>query len=289
MLKTLLGKQEISDSYINFQIDLSKIHQKIRNQKKLIDPTFPNKETIQDKLETGEPLIIFTPLSFSQKALFEGYKNLVRVFTSHKLWTKDIAEWFEKKSNNLFIKKLFKAIISFDVAALQKLAEATPVEEATLALLGRELVKPFLKSFAIQAGKDVTFENWREGFCPICGDTPTLALLSKDEEGKRHLWCARCEFAWTFPRITCPSCKNKDHTKLRFLTTNFREELRIDVCEVCKGYVKTIDERKGDQEEKADFFKENIASLYLDVLAEDEGYFMQPPLPRETKIKFLTG
>jgi len=286
MLKSLLGKKEISDRYVHFESDLLKFNQKFKKYDKLISAAFPKKEITRNNLDIGTPLIIFTSLSFSQKALLECYQSLISIFTSHKIWTKNVSEWFEKKSNNLFIKKLAKAIISFDMEAIQKLAKTSPIPEATLVLLGRELIRPFFKSFAALASKVDSFDNWKEGFCPVCGNSPSLAKFSNDEEGKRYLWCSRCEFEWTFPRTTCTFCKNTDHTKLRFLTTNFRKELRIDVCEVCKGYIKTIDERKGDQEKKTDFFKENIASLYLDILAEDKGYLVQLPAVQETKIKF---
>lgn len=288
MLKSLLGKKELSDSYVNFQSDLLEMLQNLRQKERVLEAAFPKPAAMKNKLNEGIPLIGFTPLSLSQKVLTEGYHNLIKIFTTHKIWTKDVAARVEKKSNQSFIKKLTKASISFDTEEMQKLASTIPLEAATLMLLGEELVKPFFYHLLARTNKTISFENWKEGFCPVCGDKPRLSILSKDEDGKKYLWCARCESEWTFPRITCPFCKNIDHTKLRFLSTNFREELRLDVCEICKGYTKTIDERKINQEEKPDLFKENIASLYLDILAEDNGYYVQPPPKREIKIKFFT-
>ena len=120
----------------------------------------------------------------------------------------------------------------------------------------------------------------------MCGDIPNLARLSKDEEGKRYLWCYTCDMEWGFQRICCPFCGNTDHTKLKFFTTNHREELRIDVCDKCKGYVKTIDERKMKDEDQTFYIKENISSLFLDMVAEEKGYMIQLPAAQKTEIKF---
>ena len=47
---------------------------------------------------------------------------------------------------------------------------------------------------------------------------------------------------------------------------------RVDVCDKCKKYIKTIDERKMPENKILDFSLENINTLYLDILAQKEGY-----------------
>jgi formate dehydrogenase maturation protein FdhE len=288
MLKSLRGRKELSDSYLNFQSDLLDMHQKLKQKDRLLDAAFPKSAVIKNRLNEGIPLLGFTPLSISLLALIEGYQNLIDIFTTHHIWTGKVSQWFIKQSNPAFVKKLSLAAISFNIKNLQVQAKNSPVDESTLLLMGRELIKPFMNFFAEQAGKVTSFDHYKAGLCPVCGDNPGMARISKDEDGKKYLWCTRCESEWAFPRITCPFCKNTDHTKLRFLSTNFREELRLDVCDICQSYTKTFDERKIDQEEKPDLFKENIASLYLDILAEDNGYYVQPPPTREIKIGFIT-
>ena len=44
----------------------------------------------------------------------------------------------------------------------------------------------------------------------------------------------------------------------------------MDVCNECKRYIKIVDFRKGEQ--RADLDIEDIATLHLDMLANDEGY-----------------
>jgi len=45
---------------------------------------------------------------------------------------------------------------------------------------------------------------------------------------------------------------------------------RIDVCDKCKRYVKTIDSRKTDN--VMNLFVENLSTLALDIVADEEGF-----------------
>jgi len=287
-LSSLYGQKGIGDNYISFRIDLLEITLKYQELIKPLQVVFPGKEIIHGNYEKGSPLIAFTPVTLSLETLTACFREIVHVFQSHGVCSKEACQWFDTHADNSFIKKVAKAIVSFDMDAIKELSESTPIDAHTLILISRELVKPFYHLLASQAGEVASFKHWAEGFCPVCGDMPGFARLSKnkEEEGKRYLWCASCDLEWAFQRMCCPSCGNKDHKKLKFLTTNHREELRVDVCEECKGYIKTIDERKTGQEEAATFIKENAASLFLDITAGEKGYMIQFPAFQHTKIKF---
>ena len=77
---------------------------------------------------------------------------------------------------------------------------------------------------------------------------------------------------WTFSRIQCPFCGNQDAKQLGNLEPEGWEVYRIAVCELCKGYLRTIDERKLPEGRSADLSKEEIATLHLCFIAEREGY-----------------
>jgi FdhE protein len=287
-LSSLYGQKGIGDNYISFRIDLLEITLKYQELIKPLQVIFPGKEMIHNNFEKGSPLIAFTPVSLSLEILSACFREIIHVFQSHGVCSSEACQWFDTHADNSFIKKITKAITSFDMDGIKELSEPTPIDAHTLILISRELVKPFYHVLASQAGEVASFKHWTEGFCPVCGDMPSFARLSKskEEEGKRYLWCASCDLEWAFQRMCCPSCGNKDHKKLKFLTTNHREELRVDVCEECKGYIKTIDERKTGQEEATTFIKENAASLFLDITAGEKGYMIQFPAFQHTKIKF---
>lgn len=127
-----------------------------------------------------------------------------------------------------------------------------------------------------------TVENllWLEGYCPICGIFPGMARLEA-ETGKRILWCPICGMEWTYRRIKCPFCENDDHESLRYFYLDEKSPYRVDVCDNCKGYIKTIDERK--RERRIPLLLEDIKTVYLDSIAEKEGFRKIKGVETQTK------
>jgi FdhE protein len=91
------------------------------------------------------------------------------------------------------------------------------------------------------------------------------------EDGKRILECSLCNTQWVFKRLRCPFCGNEDADTLGFF---FVEEAtyRVDKCDKCKRYIKTVDERKKPEGGLRALLVEDVATLYLDMLAAKEGY-----------------
>ena len=48
--------------------------------------------------------------------------------------------------------------------------------------------------------------GWDKGYCPICGDYPSIALI-EEQGGKRFLHCSSCGQDWRFTRVVCPYCE----------------------------------------------------------------------------------
>jgi FdhE protein len=111
-------------------------------------------------------------------------------------------------------------------------------------------------------------EVWSSGECPTCGAPPPMAFLA-DEGGARarHLACGCCRTRWKYRRVACPFCGSEDARQLGVLEIDREPTLRLDVCDGCKGYVKTYT-AAGEE----DFFLADWPTLHLDVLARDRGY-----------------
>ncbi len=109
--------------------------------------------------------------------------------------------------------------------------------------------------------EDAPFDK---GYCPICGNPPKLSSLEKD--GARFLFCGFCWHKWRVKRIYCPFCENTTSAKLNYLYAEDEEEYRVDGCDNCKKYLKTIDTRKLDRP----FYPrlEEVATLHLDMIQE---------------------
>jgi FdhE protein len=71
-------------------------------------------------------------------------------------------------------------------------------------------------------------------------------------------------------RIKCPFCGNEEQQTLAYFSIEGEERYRVDVCNECKRYIKTVDFRETREEANLDV--EDIATLHLDMLANEEGY-----------------
>lgn len=110
--------------------------------------------------------------------------------------------------------------------------------------------------------------RWRRGSCPTCGVAPVVGALVAVADGRgRKLACGCCGTRWGFQRVACPFCGNEDADRLALLQVDQEPGHRLDVCEECKGYVKTWT-GEGD----AELALSDWPTLHLDVLARERGY-----------------
>jgi FdhE protein len=160
-----------------------------------------------------------------------------------------------------------------DESYLKTVAEEFAIDEAVLAFLVRMSVQPCLRANVEVLKSHVDLKNWLRGYCPICGSVPNMSALK--EEGKRLLQCSFCRFQWPAERLACPFCSNRDHERLHYLYSEGQEEYRADLCDKCKQYIKTVDTRKTVSDLDLDI--EDIATMYLDILAAEKGFKRPAP------------
>jgi FdhE protein len=110
--------------------------------------------------------------------------------------------------------------------------------------------------------------------CPACGGAPQLSFLEPTtaipgDGGGRSLLCAGCLTAWPFRRVRCPACGEEDERQLAYYHAPDLEHLRVDACETCRRYVKTVDlTRLGFAVPLVD----EVAGAPLDLWAREHGY-----------------
>jgi len=106
--------------------------------------------------------------------------------------------------------------------------------------------------------------------CPWRGHKPQVAILRPEGYGaKRSLECALCSSEWPFPRVECPACGERDFEKLAVYTAPEFEHIRIDACESCGRYLKTVDLSKNG---RAVPVVDELAAVPLDLWAAEQGY-----------------
>jgi FdhE protein len=108
--------------------------------------------------------------------------------------------------------------------------------------------------------------------CPFCGGAPQLSILESAGEadgGSRRLQCATCFTRWPFPRVRCARCGEEDEHRLGYYRSPAFDHLRVDTCDTCKHYLKSVDlTRLGIAVPVVD----EVAGAALDLWARDHDY-----------------
>ncbi len=236
---------------------------------KVKEPIFRVDETIiEKKVKGGLPLVDFASKNLNLTEAQDYFLALLTIAEKRVPdGTKEITQKLEEGTLD-FIEMVRD---SFNPHVEKEGTEDSEEEEVfdLLGFLLEESLRPSLEILADKYEGTVTEIGWTEGYCPICGREPKIGEL-KGEEGKKYLFCNQCGFEWQFPRVKCPFCGNEDQKTLAYFTIENEEKYRVDVCNECNKYVKTIDFRELKEEANLDI--EDIATLHLDILANEEGY-----------------
>ena len=274
-LKTIEDYKSANPHYtelLDIMADILILREEYRNSMK--DPIFCVEENlITKKMEGGLPLIDFmgkeydltrpkeyfnSLISIAEKRMPELAQNIIDIIKSQQFdWEKMIRASFDHKTE--------------ETDAQELLAGREAEENIDLIdLFTEESLRPELESIAEKYGEIIEKSNWSEGYCPICGKEPKIGEIRGEEEGKRYLFCHQCGFKWYFHRIKCPFCGNEEQHSLAYFELEGEERYRVDVCNKCRRYIKTVELPKSSEEPNLDV--EDIATLHLDMIAYDEGY-----------------
>jgi FdhE protein len=106
--------------------------------------------------------------------------------------------------------------------------------------------------------------------CPVCGSKPQVGALRPEGDGaKRSLICALCATEWDYRRIVCPACGEEDVSKLAIYTAKEFAHVRIEACDTCRCYLKTVDLTKDGH---AIPVVDELAAIPLDLWAAEHSY-----------------
>lgn len=89
----------------------------------------------------------------------------------------------------------------------------------------------------------VTWQDWQQPICPVCGTAPSFASL-EGTEGQRKLICGSCFTRWRYKRIGCAFCSEEEPARLKVLTLEEFPGWSAAVCLTCQSYIKTADLRQ---------------------------------------------
>jgi len=129
-------------------------------------------------------------------------------------------------------------------------------------------LQPYAELLRSRAKPAKSFHTY--AICPFCNRKPGFGVMRQMGDGAaRSLVCSFCLAEWEFRRLVCPGCGEENDRKLSVFTANEFDYMRVECCESCKTYMKTIDlTRNGNAEPLVD----ELASAPLDLWAREQGY-----------------
>jgi len=173
-------------------------------------------------------------------------------------------------SGELTSDTLFAKFLADDIEFFAPWVEHMPEAPKTLSFLAFAALGPSIEAAAEMLAEKLPDMKVPEvGTCPICGSLPLISSLEQ-KEGFRHATCSFCRHDYRIKRIACPVCGEEEQKKLTFFTVDEEPGFRVDVCESCKTYIKTIDFR--DLDRIALPVLDDLDSLALDYVAAGQGY-----------------
>ena len=145
-------------------------------------------------------------------------------------------------------------------------------ETGELDYLARAALAPYARAMR-ERGESL--ERGVHGACVYCGGGAWVASRhippgpGTGEGALRMLHCALCGQAWQVQRIKCPACGEEDPEKLPTFSAPPHPIARIEACDTCKGYVKSIDLTQ-DMRPVPEI--DELLSVSLDLWAVEQGY-----------------
>ena len=108
------------------------------------------------------------------------------------------------------------------------------------------------------------------GTCPFCRSRPIAGVLRQEGDGgKRSLICSLCATEWDIGRMVCAACGEQDVEKLAVYTAEQFPHVRVEACDTCHYYIKTVDLTKNGH---AVPVVDELATIPLNLWAQEHAY-----------------
>ena len=148
-----------------------------------------------------------------------------------------------------------------------------PALENTEALLAWLFLQPYAEYIADCS--EPMPRNQNLAVCPCCSRRPVVGVLRPEGDGgKRSLICSMCSTEWPFGRIVCPACGEETVEKLAVYTANQFDHVRVEACDTCHYYIKTVDLTKNGL---AVPVVDELATIPLNLWAREHQYVKLRP------------
>lgn len=226
----------------------------------------PEEEHIRLSTEQGFPMLDKNAIQFDVNVLEEFFHRLLLLSREKSpAAAADLALYLEQEEAGIssLIQGMWEGNLTLDAYGKKELSDPT-----LLFFLLVECIKPLYEQCVPALQEFFDPDCWKQGHCPACGESPPIAQISL-QEGIKILFCTYCGMEWPFPLMKCPFCNHGEEDK-KYLRVENEKQYRIEVCKSCEKYLKIVDAELIGPAVPMDI--ENIVTLHLDILAQQQGY-----------------
>jgi len=248
-----------------------------------VKPPAITKAEAQAKLKGGKPLMAKEDFQIDMDNASSLFKELCNIFSikGDQEVNDEIAKIsYALAEADLKLEDVFRSLI-LDPEQVSEIAESLSLDGDVLLILAMYSIRPSLTANVSSIKDMIEGAVWNQTFCPVCGSKPAISELRQlestgavegatTEGAERILYCSFCRNEWRVERLKCVFCGNTDNESLGYFFTEEEQGYRIDACEKCGKYIKTIDSRNISHEIVPAI--DDFSTLHLDLIAQDEGY-----------------
>jgi FdhE protein len=223
------------------------------------------------KRNEGFPLVDKRDLKLDISSATALFRRLCERLNENEKVSQDMNRITEAvDSGDLDLEQLFKKAAAEDHEYIVDLSDRLKLQGGLLFFVAENSLQPIYEVYADKLKDYVDQEKWWRSYCPICGSKPVMAELI-GRKRKKFLICSCCGYEWRYMRTKCPFCEDEERRNFKyFYTEQGGRAYRVETCQKCRKYIKTVDTEELGEEVIPPV--EDISTLYLDVLAQQEGY-----------------
>lgn len=270
-IQTIKTKKHLDEELVELIEQVVHLQLKARLE---VRPPHPDQDAIAppEAVALGKPLLPLHEFPFDAPRAESLFRALLDLLEQHSgplgQASQIIAEALSQGSMNL--EETFARFLTGNTDYFKGWAEKFPEAPRTLDFLVQTSLTPSLETTA-----EILAEHLPEsatapsGACPICGGLPFMASI-RGKKGQRFATCAMCRHEYRIRRMACPYCGEDSETKLKYFTAKEEPGFRVETCESCGLYIKSVDFRTLDRHEIPAL--DDLDSLALDFVAHREGY-----------------
>ncbi|MBD3287494.1 formate dehydrogenase accessory protein FdhE [candidate division KSB1 bacterium] len=264
-------RQHWYDNFLRFHEDLLNIQ--VKNMQHLIAViSFRNlnKIDLDSRIQNGGQIITSGEILIDEKDLehiFDSILPVLRRYSQNKKALSAFEDFYDKRKISLT--EMIENVVTRDITKWNEMSQRYSIPENFLIGIGEYIAMPYLELCSEYFNKRLKNGSWLRPSCPICGSSPSMALLQEDLN-ERILWCHLCDTEWRFSDKVCPFCENQDLSSIKHIFPPVNSPHRIDACDKCGYFLKIIDDQLITKYPK--FVIENLRTIKLEQIAINKGY-----------------